>query len=70
MVYLHYQILIGEQWQNYYDYYYLPTQDENGVLTVLASNGYEDGYNKEQTRAKYISNDNGYTWQFVEEIVK
>lgn len=70
MVYLHYQILSGGNWEEYYNYYYLPTQDENGILTVLASSGYGSGYNKEQTRAKYISDDNGYTWQFVEEILK
>lgn len=68
MVYLHCQIQIGEDWQNCYDYFYLPTQDEDGTLTVLASGGYEGGYNQGKTRAKYISKDNGYTWQFVEEI--
>lgn len=60
----------GEEWQNCYDYFYLPTQDENGILTVLVSGGYEGGYNQGKTRAKYISSDNGYTWQFVEEVWK
>ena len=68
MVYLHCQIQIGEDWQNCYDYFYLPTQDKDGTLIVLASGGYEGGYNQGKTRAKYISNDNGYTWQFVKEI--
>ena len=60
----------GEKWQDCYDYFYLPTKDEIGTLTVLASGGYNGGYNQGRTRAKYISKDNGYTWQFVEEILK
>ena len=65
---LHYQIQSGEEWKNCYDYFYLPTQDEDGMFTVLVSGGYEGGYNQGKTRAKYISKDKGYTWQFVEEI--
>ena len=67
MVFLHYLILNGNEWKNCYDYYYLPSLDEDGTLTVLASGGYEGGYNSGKTRAKYVSNDKGYTWQFVEE---
>lgn len=60
----------GEEWQNCYDYFYLPTKEDDGTLLVLASGGYEGGYNKGKTRAKYISEDNGYTWKFVGEIYK
>ena len=68
MVCLHFQIQNGKEWDECYDYFYLPTQDEGGTLTVLVSGGYGAGYNQGKTRAKYISNDNGYTWQFEEEI--
>ncbi len=60
----------GEEWQNCYDYFYLPTKESDGTLTVLASGGYEGGYNHGLTRAKYESKDNGHTWQFVGEIYK
>lgn len=60
----------GEEWQNCYDYFYLPTKENDGTLTVLASGGYEGGYNHGLTRAKYESKDNGHTWQFVGEIYK
>ena len=60
----------GEKWENCYDYFYLPTKQADGSLIVLASGGYEGGYNQGKTRAKYISKDHGYTWQFVEEIYK
>lgn len=60
----------GEEWQNCYDYFYLPTKESDGTLTVLASGGYEGGYNHGLTRAKYESKDNGHTWQFVGEIFK
>ena len=60
----------GEKWENCYDYFYLPTREKDGTLTVLASGGYEGGYNQGKTRAKYVSKDNGNTWQFEEEIVK
>ena len=70
MVFSHYPIQIGEKWENCYDYFYLPTKDEDGTLTVLVSGGYEGGYNQGKTRAKYISKDDGYTWQFVAEIWK
>ncbi len=60
----------GKKWEECYDYFYLPTKEEDGTLTVLVSGGYEGGYNGGKTRAKYISNDNGYTWKFVSEIWK
>ncbi len=60
----------GEEWQNCYDYFYIPTRNSDGTLAVLASGGYEGGYNNGRTRAKYESKDNGHTWQFVEEIFK
>ena len=60
----------GEEWQNCYDYFYLPTKQSDGTLVVLASGGYEGGYNYGLTRAKYESKDNGHTWQFVGEIFK
>lgn len=60
----------GEEWQNCYDYFYLPTKESDGTLTVLVSGGYEGGYNHGLTRAKYESKDNGHTWQFVGEIFK
>ncbi len=60
----------GEEWQNCYDYFYLPTKESDGTLTVLASGGYEGGYNHGLTRAKYESKDNGHTWQFVGEVFK
>lgn len=59
-----------EEWQNCYDYFYLPTKESDGTLTVLASGGYEGGYNHGLTRAKYESKDDGHTWQFVGEIYK
>ena len=58
----------GEEWKNCYDYFYLPTKEDDGTLTVLASGGEEGGYNQGKTRAKYISKDNGHTWKFVGEI--
>lgn len=70
MAFLHYQIQIGEKWENCYDYFYLPTKEEDGTLIVLVSGGYEGGYNQGKIRAKYISKDNGHTWQFIEEIWK
>lgn len=60
----------GEKWKNCYDYFYLPTREEDGTLTVLVSGGYEGGYNGGRTRAKYISKDKGKTWQFIGEIWK
>ena len=60
----------GKKWEECYDYFYLPTRDEDGTLTVLVSGGYEGGYNQGKTRAKYISNDNGETWEFVSEVWK
>lgn len=60
----------GEEWFECYDYYYLPTKETDGTLTVLASGGYEGGYNAGKTRAKYTSKDNGKTWKFVSEIWK
>lgn len=59
----------GKEWKECYDYYYLPTKDDNGDLTVLASGGYEGGYNQGKTKAKYISKDSGRTWTFEGEIV-
>lgn len=59
----------GKKWKECYDYYYLPTRDDNGDLIVLASGGYEGGYNEGRTRAKYISKNNGRTWIFGEEII-
>lgn len=59
----------GKEWKECYDYYYLPTKDDNGDLIVLASGGYEGGYNQGKTRAKYISKDSGRTWTFEGEIV-
>lgn len=60
----------GEKWENCYDYFYLPTKEKDGTLTVLVSGGYEGGYNRGKTRAKYISRDNGKTWRFVGEVEK
>lgn len=60
----------GKDWKECYDYYYLPTKDDNGDLIVLASGGYEGGYNEGKTRAKYISKDSGRTWTFEGEIIK
>lgn len=60
----------GEEWDNCYDYCYLPTRESDGTLTVLVSGGYEGGYNGGKTRAKYISKDNGKTWKFVSEVWK
>lgn len=70
MEYLRYQIQIGEEWKNCYDYFYLPRREKDGSLVVLASGGYEGGYNQGKTRAKYISTDDGNTWKFIEEIWK
>ena len=58
----------GKKWEDCYDYFYLPTREDDGTLTVLVSGGYEGGYNGGKTRAKYISNDNGETWEFVSEV--
>lgn len=66
----HCQIRNGKDWDDCYDYFYLPSQEENGTLTVLASGGYEGGYNNGKTRAKYVSEDKGLTWKFVGEIYK
>ena len=60
----------GKAWEECYDYFYLPTREEDGTLTVLASGGYEGGYNGGETRAKYVSKDDGYTWEFVGEVWK
>lgn len=60
----------GETWSNCYDYFYLPIKELDGTLTVLVSGGYGGGYNGGKTRAKYISKDNGYTWEFVSEVYK
>ena len=60
----------GKAWEECYDYFYLPTREEDGTLTVLVSGGYEGGYNGGKTRAKYISKDDGYTWEFVGEVWK
>lgn len=60
----------GKAWEECYDYFYLPTREEDGTLTVLASGGYEGGYNGGKTRAKYVSKDDGYTWEFVGEVWK
>lgn len=57
-----------EEWQNCYDYFHLPTKLDDGTLVVLASGGYQDEYNKAKIKAKYISKDNGYSWEFVEEV--
>lgn len=55
-------------WQNCYDYFYLPTKLDDETLVVLASGGYQDEYNNGKIKAKYISKDNGYSWEFVGEI--
>lgn len=60
----------GKAWEECYDYFYLPTREEDGTLTVLVSGGYEGGYNGGKTRAKYVSKDDGYTWEFVGEVWK
>lgn len=60
----------GEKWEDCYDYFYLPTREKDGTLTVLVSGGYEGGYNGGKTRAKYISKDNAKTWEFVGEILR
>lgn len=60
----------GAQWEECYDYFYLPTKESDGTLTVLVSGGYEGGYNGGKTRAKYTSKDNGHTWEFASEIWK
>ena len=60
----------GKSWKECYDYFYLPTREEDGTLTVLVSGGYEGGYNGGKTRAKYVSKDDGYTWEFVGEVWK
>ena len=36
----------------------------------MVSGGYEGGYNEGKTRAKYMSIDNGRTWNFVGEVYK
>lgn len=59
-----------EEWQNCYDYFHLPTKLEDGTLEVLASGGYQDSYNNAKIKAKYISKDNGHSWEFVEEVVR
>lgn len=58
----------GKAFGEYYDYFYLPTQEADGTLQVLVSEEYEDEYNNRETREKYISKDNGQTWEFVQEI--
>lgn len=60
----------GKAWEECYDYFYLPTRETDGTLTVLVSGGYEGGYNGGKTRAKYVSKDDGYTWEFVGEVWK
>lgn len=60
----------GAEWEECYDYFYLPTKESDGTLTVLVSGGYEGGYNGGKTRAKYSSKDNGHTWEFASEIWK
>ena len=60
----------GKAWKECYDYFYLPTREEDGTLTVLVSGGYEGGYNGGKTRAKYVSKDDGYTWEFAGEVWK
>lgn len=60
----------GKAWEECYDYFYLPTREEDGTLTVLVSGGYEGGYNGGKTRAKYVSKDDGYTWEFAGEVWK
>ena len=60
----------GKSWEECYDYFYLPTREKDGTLTVLVSGGYEGGYNGGKTRAKYVSKDDGYTWKFVGEVWK
>ncbi len=57
-----------EEWQNCYDYYHLPTKLDDGTLVVLASGGYQDTYNNAKIKAKYISKDNGHSWEFVGEV--
>ena len=60
----------GKAWEECYDYFYLPTREKDCTLTVLVSGGYEGGYNGGKTRAKYVSKDDGYTWEFVGEVWK
>ena len=60
----------GKYWDECYDYFYLPTREDDGSLTVQVSGGYEGGYNNGKTRAKYVSYDNGYTWEFAGEFWK
>lgn len=60
----------GKKWEECYDYFFLPTREKDGTLTVLVSGGYEGGYNEGKTRAKYMSIDNGKTWNFVGEVYK
>ncbi len=60
----------GKEWNECYDYFTLPTRESNGELVVLCSGGYDGGYNNGKTRAKYVSKDNGRTWNFVSEVLK
>lgn len=60
----------GKKWEDCYDYFFLPTREKDGTLVVLVSGGYEGGYNAGKTRAKYMSIDNGRTWNFVSEVYK
>ena len=57
-------------WHEFYDFVYLPTQEADGTLKVLVSNGYTDEYDNIEIKAKYISNNGGITWDFVEENIE
>jgi len=52
-----------------YDYYELPSF-ENGVLTVIVSQGSDGDFNGGKTVLEYRSADMGATWEFVNEYVR
>lgn len=56
------------EWNKVYDYYELP-EFKDGVLTVIASQGYDADYKGGNIVAKYQSKDMGVTWQFIEEYI-
>jgi len=54
-------------WNSIYKDVQVPTLDDDGILTLIVTQGSSGDYNGGDTVAKYQSSDNGGTWKYIGE---